>query len=638
MTNRKLPLSLPLGLAFLGLLAAWQAGAQAQAETETQMSASLGPAERNAYFGDLHVHTNYSFDAYIFGTRATPDDAYRFAQGEPLQHPAGFRMQLEEPLDFYAVTDHAFFLGTMRAMADPSSPLSKHPDAKALTQHETVADRVAAFQSLFGFIDRETPDREVMAAAWQDIKATANRHNDPGRFTTFIGYEYTTGPDFQNLHRNVIFKGSEAPVVPFSRVDSENPEDLWDWMDQQRAAGMESLALPHNSNGSDGQMFRLATFAGEPLTAAYAEQRMRNEPLVENTQVKGTSDTHPLLSPNDEWADFEIMPYMVATTSYSEPRGSYAREALMNGIALEASQGFNPFKFGLVGSSDTHNASWTGNDQKYYSKVAMLDATPQQRGSVPLDLPGAESGLNDYLAYWYARVRGWVLGQGGAYLPGGAFHTWGGSGLAAVWAESNTRDSIYAAFRRKETFSTTGPRIKLRFFAGASLPAVDSPTMVADAYGAGVSMGGDLRAAGAAGGPEFIIWAVQDPRDAPLQRAQVIKGWVEAGEAREQVYDVACSQGQVDPASHRCPDNGASVDLASCAPTGAGAAELRAKWQDPDFDPSAHAFYYVRVLQNPSCRWSTWDALRAKVPPRKDLPATIQERAWSSPIWYTPGA
>lgn len=598
------------------------AGAKGRKGGGEGMASAMPPSnpERNAYFGDLHVHTVYSFDAYIFGTRASPDDAYRFAQGAALRHPAGFDMQLEEPLDFYAVTDHGAFLGVIKAMGEPASAISKHADATVLSQHETTADRRTAFQSIFKYVHQQSEafgeihDLDVIRAAWSNIKDSANRNNDPGKFTTFIGYEYTSGPDFQNLHRNVIFKGSRAPEVPFSRIDSSNPEDLWRWMDRQRRAGMESFALPHNSNGSNGLMFSLRDFAGNPLTAAYANLRMRNEPLVENTQIKGTSDTHPMLSPNDEWADFEIMPNRVASTLASEPRGSYAREALLNGITLWAKQGFNPFKFGVVGASDTHNATWSGNDDNYYSKVGMLDSDGQKRGSVPLHQPDEQG--NRYVTDYY--------------------HYWGGSGLAGVWAEQNTRDAIYAAFRRKETFSTTGPRIKVRFFAGRALPSPHSPTMVRDAYQAGVSMGGDLAMMGPAA-PEFIIWATQDPKDAPLQRAQVIKGWVEKGEPKEQVYDVACSNGaKVNPSSHRCPDNNATVDLATCTPRGRGAAELKVKWQDPDFDAATPAFYYVRVLQNPTCRWSTWDAIRAKVPPREDLHATIQERAWSSPIWYSP--
>jgi len=382
-------------------------------------------------------------------------------------------------------------------------------------------------------------------------------------------------------------------------------------------------------------MFAKAKWDGSAFDADYAEQRMRNEPLVENTQVKGTSDTHPLLSPNDEWADFEIMPVRVATLIPSKPQGSYVREALRNGIAMQKDQGFNPYKFGVIGSSDTHNAAGSFDEDNYWSKTGVMDIEPQQRGSVPLDEPGPD----------------------GEKYANAASKYWGGSGLAGVWAESNTRDAIYDAFRRKETFSTSGPHIKVRFFGGiasdkkAGMPnafnampdeteietgtgdttsasAGEGPS-ISDLYRDGVPMGGDLPPAKA------------DSRDndsGALQRLQVIKGWVADGETHEKVFDIACSDGlSVDPETHRCPDNGARVNLTDCSVSAnVGAAELKARWIDPEFNADQHAFYYVRVLENPICRWSTWDAIRAGVPPRPDMHATIQDRAWSSPIWYQP--
>ena len=287
--------------------------------------------ERNAYFGDLHVHTANSFDAFVLGTVATPDDAYRFAQGEALRHPGGFDMKLREPLDFFAVTDHAFYLGITRAMADPESPMSRHPDAKALTSVDTPEDRMRAFRLGPQFTRpmspryREIDDPATSRAAWQDNISAANRHNDPGRFTAFIGYEYTPGPIVRNLHRNVLFKGDTAPDIPFSQFDSENPEDLWAWMDALREQGIESLAIPHNSNQSRGQMFALVDFAGDPIDADYASVRSRNEPLVEISQTKGTSETHPALSPNDEWAAFETLSYRVGSREPLQVSGSYVR-------------------------------------------------------------------------------------------------------------------------------------------------------------------------------------------------------------------------------------------------------------------------------------------------------------------------
>ena len=436
--------------------------------------------QRNAYFGDLHVHTKLSFDAYIFGTRSTPDTAYEYAKGAPLQHPAGFDMQLSRPLDFLGVTDHGMYMGMLPVMDDPESQPGKHPVAVDIREAKNAADRITAFNGMFPYLRQQLDgpddllDPSVVQSAWQTTVAAAERHNDPGKFTTFVAYEYTAaGSDRENLHRNVVFKGA-APAIPFSSMDSSNPEDLWDWLDQQRSEGIEGLAIPHNSNGSDGLMFQLTQTDGSPMTADYAEQRMRNEPLVEITQVKGTSDTHPLLSPNDEWADFELMQVKVATTIPSKAQGSYVREAYTNGIRMQAEEGFNPYKFGLIGSSDTHVGAGSFDEDNYWSKVGIVDATPQQRGSVPLDEPD-EQGNPQYATTGLA-----------------TFDTWGASGLAGVWAEENTRESIYDAFRRRETFATSGPRMRVRLFAGHNLAdnLLDTEDGISELYAKGTSMGG----------------------------------------------------------------------------------------------------------------------------------------------------
>lgn len=590
-------------------------------ETATVATSTEFNSERNAYFGDLHVHTMYSYDAFIFGTTSSPDDAYSFAKGASLTHPAGFEMKLDVPLDFYGVTDHAYYLGVLRAMALGDSDVARHEVAAGM---DLLGDDVTYRRSMFAkFRDFARSDRrmeimdvDVVKSAWDDIVAAANRHNDPGNFTAFVAYEYTSsGSEYENLHRNVIFRDGDAPDLPFSRLDSTNPEDLWEWMDGNRADGIESLAIPHNSNGSNGMMFQLTDFSGRPLDSAYAAQRMRNEPLVEIAQVKGTSDTHPALSPNDEWAEFEIMPFRIGIRLDSQPQGSYVRQAFLNGLEMEAGQGFNPYKFGIIASSDSHNSSTAGPEDDHWSKVALLDSTPQRRGSVPLDTPGADGGV-------YQDTY---------------FNTWGAAGLAGVWAEENTRGSIYDSFRRKETFGTSGPRMKVRFFAGHDLPAIEDNDVITQAYANGVPMGGDL-ISDSSQNPSFLVWAAKDPNGAPLQRVQIIKGWVEDGAAMEEVYDVACSDGaSVDPNTQRCPDNGARVDITNCSISAdVGAAELKASWQDPAFDASQHAFYYVRALENPTCRWSTWDAIRAGAIPRGDMPTSIQERVWSSPIWITP--
>lgn len=576
--------------------------------------------ERQVFFGDLHIHTQYSFDAFLFGTRTDPDDAYAFARGEALRHPSGFTMQLDRPLDFYAVTDHGFFLGMWRAMNQPGHPLNEDEAARQFLDASTVTDRFLAFSSAGQFLLDNFREADVRSA-WADIVAAANRNYEPGKLTTFIGYEYTSSRDFGNLHRNVIFRGDTAPPMPYSRLDSLNPEDLWAWMDRQRDAGMDAIAIPHNSNGSDGHMFQQTQWDGSPMDADYAALRMRNEPLVENTQIKGTSDTHPFLSPNDEWADFEIFPYRIASWLSSRPRGSYTREAWRNGLAMEATSGVNPYRFGVVGASDTHNSGDVFDEDRYVSKLGAIDGdNGVGRGSVPV------SGENEPPSY---------------RQTAGIFFS--ASGMTAVWAERNDRDAIFDAFRRKETYSTTGTRIRLRFFAGHDLTeAMLDADAVTTAYQRGTPMGGHLVATADAA-PDFLVWAAQDPQAAKLQRVQIVKGWVEGGDgaatSQERVYDVACSDGlAVDPATHRCPDNGATVNVEDCSVTeDVGAASLGAVWQDPDFDPAQRAFYYVRVLENPTCRWSTWDAIRAGRTPRSSMPTTIQERAYSSPIWIRPG-
>ena len=581
--------------------------------------AAFSPAagdERSAFFGDLHVHTAYSFDAFSFATRTTADDAYRFAAGEAILHPSGNEIQLDRPLDFYAVTDHAAYLGVLRALADPGHPLAGDPEVERYVDPTTVKARGGYLPGASDFVAGHA-DPEVVRSAWQEIVDAAERHYRPGTLTTFIAYEYTPSRDGGNLHRNVIFRGGTAPREPFSRLDSPNPEDLWSWMDRLRDQGIEALAIPHNSNGSDGWMFQTETFAGGPLDAAYATKRMRNEPLVEITQVKGTSETHPVLSPNDEWADFEIFPFRVGQWARSRPRGSYVRQALLDGIAFQSREGFNPYRLGFVGASDTHNSGFVFDEEKHTGKVGVHDFDPVSRGSVPVDIVDGVPTYREVFRRFYSN-----------------------SGLTGVWAEENSREAIYGALRRKETFATSGTRIRLRTFAGYGLP--DDlhlrDDMATVGYERGVAMGGELDA-DRAGSPVFAVRALRDPSGAPLQRLQIVKGWVQDGDRHEQVFDVACSDGlEPDPATQRCPDNGASVDLSDCAISqDVGDAELGATWSDPGFDPGQYAFYYVRVLENPTCRWSTWDAVKAGVAPRVSLPATIQERAWSSPIWIVPG-
>jgi hypothetical protein len=585
---------------------------------------------RNAWFGDLHVHTRNSYDAYIFNVRTTPDDAYIFARGGTIRHPVGFDLKLESgPLDFLVVTDHAEYLGVLPAIDTPGTEYSQVSFASQLF----ASDRAGVLAAFMPFAESLTTGKRMselasMAAeqsAWQETIDSAERHNEPGSFTTFIGYEFTSLPDVRNLHRNVIFAGGDVPALPFSALESQNPEDLWRWLDERRAEGIEALSIPHNSNASDGTMFERVMWDGRPIDRRYAELRVRNEPLVEILQTKGQSETLPLLSPNDEFADFEVMTsYVGARKPVAQFAGGYVRDALKRGLEIENEVGVNPYQVGIVAASDTHNAGGSFEEDNYHSKVGVLDGLPEQRGSIPPP---------DY--------RNWAeFEAAGKSSP--VSSTWGSGGLTGLWAEENTRASLFAAMRRKETFGTSGPRIRVRLFAGYGLEGIDLATDdgVRAAYARGVPMGGDLENAPGRS-PEFVALALRDMHSAPLQRIQIVKGWTDGGgQAMEKVFDIACSDGgEVDRVSGRCPDNGAAVDLSTCAfSQDRGDALLQGHWIDPDFAPGQNAFYYARVLENPSCRWSTWDAIRAGAEPNPKLHATVQERAFTSPIWIKPAA
>ncbi len=572
---------------------------------------------RVALFGDVHVHTQLSFDSYIFGIRRTPDDAYRYALGETIRHANGYDIALKGgPLDFYAVTDHAEYLGVLPSMDDAASPMSLIDYAKDM--FSSVREKIgAAFGKVFVSITDGKPipemdNREVVKSTWQELQSAADRFYQPGKFTTFAGFEYTSQPGYGNLHRVVLFRTSRRPDMPFSALDSTNPERLWDYLDANRARGIDGIAIPHNSNVSNGLMFQLTDFAGNPITAKYAETRMRNEPIVEMSQVKGTSDTHPSLSPNDEWADYEIYSTLLGTDITGKTDGSYVRQALLRGLEIEARTGLNPFKFGMIGSSDTHNAGGPLEEDHYFGKTGLNDGSPEGRRVYPM--PGDEN------------LRGSMA------TP---FYKWSAAGLAGVWAERNNREDIFAAMRRKETFATSGPRIKVRLFAGHNYPAniFGSSTFAKTAYSNGVPMGGELRLNGK-GAPTFLAQAMKDPNSAGLQRIQIIRGWIENGETKEQVFDVACAKGVPGATTHRCPAASETINTKTCKINPAqGASELKAVWRDPDFSAVRRAFYYVRVLENPTCRWSTWEANRLGKQLRPGLPLTIQERGWSSPIW-----
>jgi len=616
---------------------------------KNRLSPSPNP-DKNAYFGDLHIHTSNSFDAYTFGTLSDPEMAYKYAQGESIPHPTGYDIQLRRPLDFYAVTDHGFFLGLLPNAADTSSLFSKYEYTKPVHNlNESISNRFLGStkrSGLFrnfarttyegianGTIDKNLID-EVQKSVWKETIKAADDAYKPGIFTTFAGYEFTSSEDLYDkyLHRNVIFEDTKnLPDKIFSRLNSKNPEPLWEWMNGLRENGVDSLAIPHNSNISGGSAFSNEDFNGGPIDDSYASNRLLNEPLVEITQAKGTSETHPLISKNDEWASFETAaPSKYPSNEMQNIKGAYVRNAYLRGLAFEEKEIVNPYKFGLIGSSDSHVGGGAYNEETFFSKIGSLDGTPKLRGSVPF-----------YKTYGFIMSK--IKEDSVKYVNnnyylnvGDRLIYFGASGLAGVWAEENTRESIFAAFRKKETFATSGPRIKVRFFGGYDLENynLSDENLIRKAYSLSTPMGGDIFIDNQMS-PTFLIWSVSDPLSNKLQRSQVVKGWVENGVHNEKIFDVACSDGlKVDPITHRCPDNGAEVNLNDCSTTAnIGASELKTFWKDPEFNSDINAFYYVRVIENPSCRWSTWDAIRNGEKPRSDIDSVIQERAWSSPIW-----
>ena len=562
--------------------------------------------ERNAYFGDTHAHSEWSGDAYGFGNRLPPENAYRLARGEEVDHVGGYKVKLKAPLDFFMMTDHSEMIGIANLANDKTSDFYKSKMAGWL-RSGTKADGskfLFAMQKAAGSgVLPEGYTSDAIATVWKKVQANAEKYNNPGKFTTFVAYEWSSMPQGDNLHRNVIFRGAKVAELPFSAMDSNKPEHLWSYLEEWRAKGADNLAISHNGNLSDGRMFELVDSWGAPLDAAYAKRRNENEPLHEAMQLKGASMTHPSFSPNDEWANFEIFPYSLHTwQKVEQQRTGYVREAYKFGLQMQQSSGFNPFKFGLEGGGDDHGSAHTWEEYNYHGGHAGLDDTPKKRLNDTIPLPGAGPQ---------------VLSQ----LSAG--------GITGVWAESNTRDSIFDALRRKETFGSSGVRIAGRFFASFDYPAklMSQKDWVKTAYAKGVPMGGDLTldpgATPKSTTPTFAVHALRDPNSAPLQRIQIIQG---------------CSDGgKVDPKTHRCPDNGATVDIKTCEISkDKGDAELAATWTDPEFDMTVAAFYYVRVLENPVCRWSTRDANRLGVKPLDIVPTTIQERIWTSPIWYTP--
>ena len=584
------------------------------------------------YFGDTHLHTSYSTDAGMIGNTLGPEEAYRFARGETVTSSTGLPARLQRPLDFLVIADHAENLGLAPAIVESNPALLRNPWGKE--QHDLVkkggiADVTQAYDNWMAKMgartDPLTDQPELAKTMWAKLTAAAERFNEPGRFTALIGFEWTSNPDGNNLHRNVVLrdgKDKADQVIPFSQYDSVDPEDLWKYMaNYERLTGGKALAIAHNGNLSNGLMFDDVTLTTrKPLDRDYAERRMRWEPLQEVTQMKGDGETHPSLSPTDEFASFERWDKgsfgAQPKTPDMLPR-EYAREAFKRGLAYEAKLGANPFKFGMVGSTDAHTSLATTQEDNFFGKVVLLEpsADPIRFEEVVAGRP-APAGHQSYARNTSA------------------------AGLAAVWARDNTREALWDAMSRKEVYATTGTRLVVRVFGGFDFSSRDleRSDFAEHGYQRGVPMGGDLKHAPAGKVPAFLVRSMRDADGANIDRIQVVKGWLDAsGKTHEKVYDVAWSGQRKPGPDGKLPPVGNTVNVQQASyDNSIGAPYLTAYWRDPSFDAQQRAFYYVRVLEIPTPRWTTYDAkvFGVKLPP--DVPTSIQERAYTSPIWYTP--
>ncbi|WP_299976966.1 DUF3604 domain-containing protein [uncultured Pseudoteredinibacter sp.] len=580
--------------------------------------------EKQVYWGDTHLHSSYSFDAYLFRNHtADPDTAYRYAKGYPVVHPFHRgRVQIETPLDFLVVSDHAEMMGVVRGLGRGEKVLADIPIAQKYMGWMKEGRARDVFSELVaGANSGERPEGitalsadNVRKTMWGEIVDATERHNEPGKFTTLVGWEWSAMNKGANLHRIVLTSAGADKAkqfLPYSSIDSWKAEDLWQWMaDTSKDLSIDMISIPHNPNISKGEMFNNVDSDGRPLTAEYARTRMRFEPVIEMTQIKGDSETHPLLSPNDEFADYETYRFLIDTRPDVDKTapvnaGSYMRSALQRGMKTESEIGVNPYKFGVIGSTDAHTGLASAEENNFHGKMA-LDGTPSGKNAMRVGKKGAS---------------GWDMAA---------------QGLAAVWAPENTRDAIMAAFQRREVYATTGPRIKLQLFAGWNFKKRDAESKAFAKIGQrkGVPMGGDLSAAPKRKAPSFIVRAVKDPKSANLDRVQMVKSYIDAkGNSQEEIYNIALSNGRnlKDP---KALTNTVDAKSASYRNT-VGEKEFAVYWKDPDFDPKQRAVYYVRVLEIATPRHTTFDkvALGEKIDVAK---ASIQERAYSSPVWYTP--
>ena len=572
---------------------------------------------KNAYFGETHVHTSFSLDAYIGGNRITPDGAYRFAKGEDVT-VNGQRHNIGRPLDWVAVSDHAEFIGEMYSAQVPGAPGAENPMLEELRSLKTLDEQRAWFlKYVVNNMRGEKPGHppfyagpETTRSAWNDVILKAARDNyQPGRFTTLAGFEWSAARNAGNMHRNVIFRDLDVlPEVPLSALDTPDEEKLWAWMAEQEEKGSRLLAIPHNSNGSKGYMFEPMDNSGRPLSAEYARLRSHFERLIEMMQIKGNSEVHRKFWPADEYADFENGDSVGSFSGREFNKENFVRWAVVKGLDYQAKLGVNPYQLGFIGGTDNHNGlPGDAAEGDYIGSHGPADGTLEARRTGEID--------------------GWIKAR--ESNPGS---------LAAVWATRNTRGAIWDAMAARETFVTSGPRIKVRFFGGSELSGqpADPTALVEQGYRSGVPMGGTID--GSSGALTFTVWASKDPDGANLDRIQIIKGWVDSnGEPKDEVIDVAWSGDRKPGSDGRLPAVGNTVNVQNATYSNSiGSAELMGSWTDPDFDPGRPALYYVRVLEIPTPRWTTYDAARHQLPLLEDVPATVQERAWSSPIWYAP--
>ncbi len=579
-------------------------------------------------FGDSHLHTAVSVDAGTMN-RLGQEQAFRFARGEEVTSTGGLRAKLSRPLDWLVISDHAEMYGLMPKLLAGDPDILATPQGKRWYEALRSGDRDQIFATAMEIVAAlQKPDPpfksdRLVRDAWREYTALADRYNDPGRFSAIIGFEYTTRGGF-NLHRNVLFRGDAAMAnrtVPFSQFDSQNPEDLWKTMAQfEQDTGGDVLAIPHNGNLSNGRMYSVETYAGKPLTKEIAALRASMEPVMEATQIKGDGEAHPFLSPNDEFADYET--WDAANLDGSEVKQKdmlqyeYSRSALKTGLALQKKLGVNPYKLGMIGSTDSHTSLAAVEEENFFGKHSGVEPEPHRYEHMVIKSP-----LDPDLT-----IFGWKQAA---------------SGYAAVWATENTREAIFDAIARREVYATTGSRMTVRFFGGWEYTEQDALSRLpaGAGYAKGVPMGGELR--GAPKGrqaPNFLVGALKDPYSGNLDRIQIIKGWIDKkGNTHEKVYDVAWSDGRVADANGKLPPVGNTVDVKNAAWSNTiGAPELLTVWTDPDFDPQQSAFYYARVIEIPTPRWTAYEAQRFEVKMPDNIPMTTQERAYTSPIWYTP--